>query len=167
MVRSILAVFAIALAASLLAPAGAASAAIGSNDYPYAGSGADQVDQWNFYTRECTSFAAWRLNNDNGVPFNNAYAGVHWGNAENWDNAASAAGIAVDGNPSRGSIAVFNPGVDGVGSYGHVAYVMEASGDQVLIEDYNWVSFAYDQHWVPLSGLVFVHLGNPSGVAAG
>ncbi len=159
--RSVLVAFAAFVAALLLVPAGSASATIGSDDYIYRTSSPDQVDQWNFYTRECTSFVAWRLNNDNGVPFNNSYGGQHWGNAENWDSAARAAGFAVDSNPTRGSVAQFDPGVGGVGAYGHVAYVMQVSGSQVLIEDYNWVSFAYDQHWVSTSGLHFLHVGNP------
>ena len=43
------------------------------------------VDPWNFYNRECTSFAAWCLNSRNGVKFTNQYLGAsRWGNANTW-----------------------------------------------------------------------------------
>lgn len=154
---------ALAAALTVLIGAGTAAATVGSDDYPYASSTPDTVDPWNFYTRECTSFVAWRLNNDNGIPFSNSYAGQHWGNAEHWDDAAAAAGIAVDSNPTPGSVAVFNPGVDGVGAYGHVAYVLSAGGGSVTVEDYNWISYAYDQHSLSASGVVFIHFGSSGG----
>jgi surface antigen len=47
--------------------AGAASATAGVDDYPANLKSAAQdslVDPWGFYNRECTSFVAWRLNND-------------------------------------------------------------------------------------------------------
>src|SRR5215813_11686613 len=74
----------------------AAQATTGVNDYPYANAGIDQVDRWNFYTRECTSFVAWRINNDAGVNFTNWYGGVQWGNAGHWPEAARATGVPVD-----------------------------------------------------------------------
>lgn len=138
-----------------------ASASVGSNDYPYASSAPDTVDQWNFYTRECTSFVAWRINNDLGIPFTNQYgnpAGGRWGNAEHWDDAAASIGIGVDGNPTANSVAVWDPGVGGVGSAGHVAFVMSVNGDGTInVEEYNWVSFAYDQRTISPSGLHFIH----------
>ncbi len=149
-----------ALAVAVTGVPGPAGAAVGSNDYPYASSTPDTVDSWNFYTRECTSFVAWRLNNDLGIPFTNQYdnpAG-NWGNAEHWDDAAASVGIAVDGNPSANSVAVWNPFVNGVGSAGHVAFVMSVNGDGTInVEEYNWVSFAYDQRTISPSGLRFIH----------
>ena len=91
------------------------------------------VDEWNFYNRECTSFAAWRLNSQNGVAFHNYYANVHWGNAKNWGNAAQSVGITVNNSPSVGSI-----WWSSAGTYGHVAWVAEVNGDQVTIEEYNY-----------------------------
>lgn len=137
-----------------------AGATIGSNDYPYAGSTPDTVDAWNFYTRECTSFVAWRINNDLGIGFTNQYGNPpgNWGNAEHWDDAAVSVGIGVDGNPTANSVAVWNPGVQGVGSAGHVAYVMSVNGDgSINVEEYNWVSFAYDQRTISPAGLNFIH----------
>src|ERR1035438_5615330 len=38
-----------------------------TNDYPFASSTPDTVDPYDFYTRECTSFVAWRMNRDAGT----------------------------------------------------------------------------------------------------
>lgn len=91
------------------------------------------VDEWNFYNRECTSFAAWCLNSRNGVAFHNRYGGVRWGNANNWGYAAKACGITVDMNPAVGSIWWSESG-----TYGHVAWVSAVDGNNVRIEEYNY-----------------------------
>jgi hypothetical protein len=53
---------------------------------------------------------------------------VPWlGNAESWYSAAAAMGYKEGRLPVPGAIVVFRPGVDGVSSLGHVAYV-EAVG---------------------------------------
>lgn len=108
----------------------AAAARIG-DDYPYKNDSWENPDPWNFYKRECTSFAAWRLR-QLGVPFHNHYK-THWGNANHWDDAARAVGIRVDDTPTVGSIAQWNSG-----RFGHVAYVAEVANGQVLLEEYNY-----------------------------
>ena len=72
------------------------------NDYPY--SCIDCVDPWNFYTRECTSFVAWRMNHQYGVAFTNTMRGGRWGNALNWDDNGRALGYTVDHVPTPGAI---------------------------------------------------------------
>ena len=53
---------------------------------------------------------------------------VPWlGNARDWYSAAAAMGYKEGRLPVAGAIVVFRPGVDGVSSLGHVAYV-EAVG---------------------------------------
>jgi len=53
---------------------------------------------------------------------------VPWlGNAKDWYSAAAAMGYKEGKLPVAGAIVVFWPGVDGVSSLGHVAYV-EAVG---------------------------------------
>ncbi len=102
------------------------------DDYPsqYKNRGVSEVvDEWNFYNRQCTSFAAWCLNSRNGVAFHNYYGGVHWGNASNWGNAARSLGISVNNTPAVGAIAWW--------SSGHVAWVEDVSGGSVTIEEYN------------------------------
>ncbi|WP_460599926.1 CHAP domain-containing protein [Flexivirga lutea] len=104
------------------------------NDYPYRNSAADVVDRWNFYTRECTSFAAWRLHNRDGINFSNSYKGQHWGNAGHWYTAAKAAGISVNRTPKVGAIAV-----NTVHKVGHVAYIEKVYSDGSFdVEEYNW-----------------------------
>ena len=90
------------------------------------------IDPWRFYNRECTSFVAWCLNSRNGIPFDNGYGGVLWGNADNWDDAARTIGIAVDDEPAVGAVAFWQgPGV------GHVAWVTSVADGQVWVEEYN------------------------------
>ncbi|MDY3250053.1 MAG: CHAP domain-containing protein [Candidatus Choladocola sp.] len=122
------------------------SARVGTNDYPYSSEG---VDPWNFYKLNCTSFAAWRLNNDCGIPFTNQYRGVTWGDAKNWGNAAASVGIPVDKNPQPGDVAVWTTGGQG---HGHVAFVTNVSGSNVTVEEYNWnVYHGYGQRTVSVS----------------
>lgn len=109
---------------------------VGSDDYPYRGGAIDVADEWNMLTRECTSFCAWRLNNNNGVAFHNYFGGVHWGNAGNWGYAAQSIGITVDMNPAIGAIAWW--------SGGHVAWVSGVSGENVDIEEYNSPAYSYN-----------------------
>lgn len=106
--------------------------AVAADDYPYASYG-DGVDPYNFYYRQCTSFVAFRLNNNNGVHFTNQYMGVsRWGNANNWGSVAKNLGIAVDKTPAVGAVAWWD-----TGTYGHVAWVSSVNGDNVTIEEYN------------------------------
>ncbi|WP_410812854.1 RICIN domain-containing protein [Micromonospora sp. 067-2] len=163
-----------ALAATVLGVGGVAHATTARNDYPYAGSGVDQVDRWNFYTRECTSFVAWRINNDAHVNFTNQYGGVTWGNASNWANAARQSGVPVDTRPAVGSVAQFPPNVDGAGSAGHVAWVIGVGNGTVTVEDYNYAgpwngnaSYTYGQHTVATAGLNFIHFGGAVGTPGG
>ena len=92
------------------------------------------VDPWNFYNRECVSFVAWRLNDRNGLAFDNHYGGVLWGNAENWNDAARAIGLTVDDEPAVGAVAYWESG------WGHVAWVCAVEDGRVFVEEYNWDS---------------------------
>ena len=103
------------------------------NDYPYKSSSWSQADPWNFYKRECVSFVAWRLRQYKVPDFNNHWRGVHWGNANNWDNAARSIGLVVDHRPAAGAVAQWNSG-----SFGHVAFVARVHADgTVTLEEYN------------------------------
>ena len=118
---------------ALVVTAPAANAAVLGDDYPANLKAAAKdalVDPWNFYNRECTSFVAWRLNNTNGVGFHNYYLGQHWGNADHWGSAATAAGIAVNSTPAVGAVAWY--------ADGHVAWVAEVNGSNITIEEYNY-----------------------------
>jgi surface antigen len=93
------------------------------------------IDPWRFYNRECTSFVAWRLNNNNHVQFSNYMTGSngrsgHFGNAGGWHTNATAIGYAVNGTPKRGAVAEWP---------GHVAWVQKVNADgSITIEEYNY-----------------------------
>ena len=124
--------------------------AIFGDDYPYGQYSRDSmVDPWRFYVCECTSFCAWRLNNANGISFNNNFGGIQWGHAYNWANAARTLGYTVDMNPAVGAIVWYEPyKAFGNGyysaEYGHVAWVAAVDGDTVTIEEYNGMPSPYD-----------------------
>lgn len=116
-------------------------------------------DPWGFALRNCTSFVAWRLRMTNGVAdFDNYFGGVHWGNAQHWDKAASDLGYLVDDVPAVGAVAQTDNG-----SKGHVAWV-EAVGDgTVTVEEYNYgVAGGYDVRTVPTSDFRYLHVADLS-----
>ena len=106
------------------------------NDYPYKSScnTAHDIDPWNFYKCECTSFVAWRLNTINKINFTNHYKGQHWGDASHWDDAARAAEVKMNKTPKKGAVAQTDE------RPGHVAWVKSVSkdGKKVTVEEYNW-----------------------------
>jgi surface antigen len=108
------------------------------NNYPYKNSVPGQVDRWNFYKRQCTSFAAWRITHNLRLAFKNYYKGQTFGNANNWDNAAKRAGLKVNNTATFGSIAQFEAN-HYAGLHGHVAYVYKVSGQNVYVEEYNYL----------------------------
>jgi len=153
-----------------LAPAlvgSTARATVGVDDYPSRLKEARQdsiADPWNFWNRECTSFVAWRLNNDADVPFHNYYLGPHWGDASHWKTAAVAAGFTVDDKPNPGSVAWWASGSPG-SSAGHVAWVKSATSSSIVIEEYNWVHRGgYSQRTISRTQSMwpsgFIHVGD-------
>lgn len=140
------------LALALPVAALTAPAAQAVNDYPY--TVANQVDRWGFYTRNCTSYVAWRMER-NGVAFSNTMVGPNgtrgqWGNANNWDDNARRIGYRVDGSPAVGAIAQWNEYEGGAGGYGHVAYVERVNSDgSVYVSEYNFgVAYGYSERTV-------------------
>ena len=105
------------------------------------------IDIWNFYLRQCTSFVAWRMNRDAGStalksndPFRNNMSSPALSNAENWAKRLGALGYPVNNTPVVGAIAQWDANYNGAGSVGHVAYVSQvfANGD-IEVEEYNYV----------------------------
>jgi Mg-chelatase subunit ChlD/surface antigen len=77
------------------------------DDYPYPSEDPDSVDHWNFYYRECTSFAAWRIRTRTPArTFSNQYGGVDgWSDAHKWlevaaSEKARAAGVQLLDDPA-------------------------------------------------------------------
>ena len=99
------------------------------DDYPaYYKNGSQTIDKWRMYSRQCTSFAAFRLSSVNGFELPGAY-----GNAGEWGYRARREGYRVDNTPAIGSIAWST-----AGGYGHVAWVSNVMGDNIEIEEYNY-----------------------------
>lgn len=86
------------------------------------------VDDWGYRTRFCTSWVAWALHDRNQFEMPRAI-----GNAKEWGPRAQAHGYSVNMTPARGSVAWWNGG-----AYGHVAWVESVSGDDVVIQEYNY-----------------------------
>jgi surface antigen len=107
-------------------------------------------DPWGMYKRQCVSYTAWKVaSSGRYMPY--------WGgrgDAKKWDDNARAAGIAVDGNPHAGDVAISN-----AGAYGHAMYVEAVNNDGTIdISQYNadWRG-NYSQGRRSASGLSFIH----------
>ena len=130
------------------------------DDYYYRWHSPGAIDAYRFYSRYCTSFAAWRAN-QLGPKFANFSHGQQFSNAEHWDNAARAAGIPVNHRPRVGAIAQWDPNVGGASWAGHVGFVRRVFADgDVLIEEYNWsTARGYGRRRVPAGRISnFIHL---------
>ncbi len=110
----------------------------GTGGYPWAGS-CDRVDNWLYYTCQCTSYAAWKFLQIHGVPFNNTRPGS--GSAYNWPALATDQGYKVQygGLPRVGDVVSWNRPLFPGDEWGHVA-VVEAvySSSDILVSEYNW-----------------------------
>ena len=130
------------------------------DDYPvYYKNGSQEIDQWRMYSRQCTSFAAFRLSNVNGFEIPRAY-----GNANEWGHRARREGYRVDNTPTIGSIAWST-----AGTYGHVAWVSNVMGDQIEIEEYNYgYTEAYNKRSIKANTMTgFIHFKDLAGGSVG
>ena len=82
----------------------------------------------------CTNYVAYRLAQNGAANPGNL------GNANNWDNSASAKGFVVDGNPAVGSVAQWeaNTGPAAGVPEGHVAYVEAVTDTYIDISQDAW-----------------------------
>ena len=104
----------------------------GNDTYPNKWRNAAQdsmVDNWGMYNRECVSYTAWKVySSGRNMPYWGGY-----GNANQWDDNARAAGIPVDTSPRAGDVANKNSG-----TYGHAMYVEKVFSDgSIYISQYN------------------------------
>ncbi len=130
------------------------------DDYPaHYKNGSQEIDKWRMYSRQCTSFAAFRLSNVNGFDIPAAY-----GNANEWGYRARREGYRVDNTPAIGSIAWST-----AGTYGHVAWVSNVMGDQIEIEEYNYgIRESYNKRVVKTNTMTgFIHFKDLSGGSVG
>ncbi|HEX4203295.1 MAG TPA: CHAP domain-containing protein [Ktedonobacteraceae bacterium] len=108
----------------------------------------------NFPYGQCTYWADYRYHQLTGVWVDFS------GNADAWGGNAAAAGWVQSSTPHSPSIIVLQPGVQGAGGYGHVAFVESIHNGTVTTSDMNWagsganvvdVTFSY-----PASGVSFI-----------
>ena len=118
------------------------------DDYPYrALSGLSPL---RYVARQCTDFAAWRINRDAGstsAPYKWDWANMtpNGGSASQWASSWRANGWKTSKTPVNGAIAWFG---------GHVAYVKSVSGSNVNLEEYNWNgSASYHTRTIPASAV--------------
>lgn len=89
------------------------------------------IDPWGMYNRECVSYAAFRVANDNGYM-------PRWGGhgmAYQWKGNAQAAGYKVTKTPAPGTVAW--RGKSGTTPVGHVGFVESVSGNTYVVSEYN------------------------------
>jgi len=132
-----------------------------SDTYHYKSSGCNLQDMWLFFTKNCTSYAAWKVNeaNDNSptsnFPFYSTMTGStpstsctlnegRLGNACRWAMRLAANGYYVSDIATPGAIAHWNANEPGAGSVGHVAYVESVNSDgKANISEYNITPCTY------------------------
>lgn len=141
---------------SVYAYSGANGSIARGDDYPvYYKNGSQEIDQWRMYSRQCTSFAAFRLSSVNGFEIPRAY-----GNANEWGHRARREGYRVDSVPTIGSIAWST-----AGGYGHVAWVSNVMGDNIEIEEYNYgYTESYNKRSIKANTMTgFIHFKDLDG----
>ncbi|MFD1394393.1 transglycosylase SLT domain-containing protein [Kroppenstedtia eburnea] len=120
----------------------------GSDRYPYKNGQPNQVDKWLFFSKQCTSYVAWKLNAV-GIPFHNLMGGGRFGDAGNWANNARMLGYKVNHTPAVGAVAQWEPGAFGHSRWGHVAYVTKVEGGMIEIEEYNYKPYQFSKRRIP------------------
>jgi surface antigen len=129
---------------------GACDIGQGNGGYPSVWCSAAQdsmVDSWGMYSRECVSYAAWSATErGHHVPYG-------LGNANQWPSGARANGVAVDGNPEVGNVAIYMGGY-----YGHAMIVEAVHGNTVTVSSMNGDNYGHYMvnDWNS-SSLVYLH----------
>lgn len=106
--------------------------------YPFCAGPLDYgVDPWNLYTRECVSYAAWRIQNGYGksvAPFRGDGMAYEWEWSARKGNGTKATRVS---DPAPGD-AVVLPITPGLAPVGHLMVVEGVSGDNVYVSQYNF-----------------------------
>lgn len=117
---------------------------VDGNAMSHGGSNGNGGDGNGYGCRQCASYVAWRAQKETGRSF------YGWGNAKQFPYTAASAGYAVGSTPRAKALGVISSGY-----YGHVVYIEEVRGGQVLVAQYNawhsqdpgWGKFS--REWVP------------------
>ena len=125
----------------------------GGSGYPGAWANAPLdafVDPWGLYTRQCVSYAAWKVHSTGRfVPH---FGGR--GNANQWPSTVAAYGISSGSAPRAGSVAMMP-----IGYYGHVMYVESVNANgTITVSDYNleWDGL-YRMYTRSAAGLTYIY----------
>lgn len=78
-----------------------------------------------------------------------------------WITRADRMGFPTGSRPLRDAIAWFPPNRNGVGPYGHVAYVTAVSGNMISIEEYDGEKPLVRRRTIPWAGLQFIYRKGP------
>lgn len=108
------------------------------------------VDNWGLYSRQCVSYAAWKVaSTGRYVPH---FQGM--GNANQWPSTVARHGIQSGSAPRAGSVAMMP-----IGYYGHVMYVESVNADgTITVSDYNleWDGL-YRMYTRSAAGLTYIY----------
>lgn len=109
------------------------------------------VDNWGLYSRQCVSYAAWKVaSTGRFVPHFNGR-----GNANQWESEVAKYGIGSGSVPKIGSVAVLE-----TPPYGHVMYVEDVldGGKRIRISEYNynWAGL-YTVREISSAGLRYIY----------
>lgn len=92
------------------------------------------------------------------VKANASWVGNYWGNANQWDTSARAAGYRVDNTAAKGAVVVFEAGQAGAGAYGHTAIVESVNGDgTITISEGNYAGLLYHTRTISAYGWTYIH----------
>lgn len=123
------------------------------DDYPKEWNNPNVGDSWGYNQANCTSFVAHRLHRINHFEVPRTL-----GNARDWGYNARSLGYQVNNTPAVGAVAWSKPFTGGAYDYGHVAWVAAISGNNILLEEYNYAGARYHTRTVnknDISG--FIH----------
>lgn len=134
--------------------------------YPYRNWEIGLVDEWLTFTRNCTSYVMWKINQA-GKPFHNNPTGpngktITIGDAGTYDEHAAYIGYRVDNIPSVGNPVNWDPYSQGASAWGHVAWVERINNDgSVYVSEWNW---KYGEYWERTArGDHFLHIVDECG----
>lgn len=152
--RKLIVQFFFCLQALLLYPASHTLAASADYEYrsvcPSPSGGRLDIDKWNFYKCECTSYAA-QMITKNRIYFHNqmkspttssAYYQDRWSHAKYWKAKALSLGYKVSSTPVQGAIAWWGA-ASWNRNYGHVAHVDSVTNGKANISEYNYKSYQF------------------------
>lgn len=114
------------------------------DDYPWPSAPPNDFSPLRYSYRDCTDFAAWRINRDLGctsAPWMYTWGQLRLtnGNAIGWKPDWETHGWGVSTSASPGTIGWYG---SKAGSAGHVCYIQHVATDgTVTIEEYNWQPF--------------------------